>query len=165
MREEKCIGYLDNVIDLRSPGQKRMDELTVVDIAKSLYSLCCQLGVEINPEMPEPMPWDGLAFDKQSPWIFLATRGPRLLERLEGQKLSVVAFHVFEMTCSDDEKERADEIFNRDMGFKQQLMWEAIARHLFVLMDSEDAALDPGGAERMHLEWFRKKAHPHILVP
>jgi hypothetical protein len=124
--------------------------LTPGEIAQSLFRLGTSLAAS-SMGVPSGK-WDSLSLESQQPWLYLASKGSFLLERLEGAPVRDVARQVFVLFGHGD---YSDEAFDH-LAPQMQLMWEAIARHLHVLIDCEDLpSLED--SERMWFEWYQKK--------
>jgi len=142
------------------------------ELAQSLYSLVARIGQKQQQDaenLAEPIPvpdWAGLAWDKQAPWLTLASRAPKRMESLEGRPLVEVAFEMFKLTCNYEEAEQAQQVWDQFMPANLKLMWQAVTRHIFTIMDCDELS-SPGESEQMWYDWFIARAdqQPRILLP
>ena len=139
-------------------------ELSTVEVAQSLWNLAGKINALAAPPDWKAPEWTAIGFDKQSPWLQLAARGPNRMESFEGAPLREVAFHIFLLTNTPEEAQNAQDVWNAaPLAFK--VMWEALTRHMHMLTDCDE--LDsPEGSENMWVEWFQKKlSQQRIIIP
>lgn len=147
---------------------------TPAELAISMYNLISRIGAKQQQEMqnlaaPPAIPeWEGLAWDKQSPWLMIASKAPARMESLEGMRLIDVAFEIFRITCTYEEEMDAKRVFFEVMPQQFRLMWEALVRHLHTMMDCDEAGF--GESEQQWFEWYCRKCEnavetPQILLP
>lgn len=115
-------------------------------MAGSLWQAACHARMGVTKETFEIKPWDSLGHEDQAPFLKVAVRGPKAIEQLEGQVMPVVAFRMFALTI-DDSQEMAISLW-RDSDPLLWIMWEAIARHLAFLVDSDELPSNDSSEER-----------------
>jgi hypothetical protein len=91
--------------------------------------------------------WDGMSADDQSRYLRLAVAGPRRLAAMEGSSLREAGEAMRSIFYGED----APPASLLDGPF-----WEAIARHLWVLIDC-DELLSLEASEEQWAEWFKGK--------
>lgn len=140
-----------------------MTKLSTEELAQSIYSLVSGILAIQSPDSPQPA-WDGLSLEKQQPWLTVASRGPAKLEKCDGLPLREVAFQMFYLQAGAELSD-AQKVWEEQLPANYKLLWEAIARHIFTLMDADDAT--PAESELQYVRWFQRKAAelPQILVP
>jgi len=144
----------------------------VPDVAEALYNLMHRLtGLgPLNAEEP-PDEFAGLSVERQLPWLTLASKGPALLERCEGQSMAEAASRLFALANHEDSLALAIDPAHRislpgqghslDTYFKGlepkiQLAWQALTKFLFALIDCEDPVTLDQAAGVMY-EWYVRK--------
>lgn len=94
--------------------------------------------------------WDALAADEQAAWLGVARRGPDRLQQFDGRPWAEPAAEVFAMISRAHLRDVGPEAF-RLQPLETRVACEAVARHLVLLTDSDEA--DPARAEQMWLGW------------
>lgn len=104
-----------------------------------------------------PGDWDRLSADEQAIWTIFAKRAPERLALLEGKPYSEAAAEVWAIF----QRARGRPVTIQEFAHAaplERLAFEAVARHLALLMDSDEA--DPAKAEQMWIEWRRERINP-----
>lgn len=97
--------------------------LTPEDIANTCYRAWSHAWGGAVPA------WETLALEVQVPFLRLARRAESALERLQGQSFSRVTEELMRLAFGEHEPSRTP----RDL-----IAWEAVARHLVALIDSDE---------------------------
>lgn len=93
--------------------------------------------------------WDGLSIDAQLPWVRLAQRAERVLEKIEGCTWEEAATALYE---------DSREAFGMIADLSPILPWVTVARHLMTLMNADDIK-GPADSEQFWIEWAKKKGN------
>lgn len=140
-----------------------MTKISTEELAQSIYSLVTGILAIHSQNNPQPT-WESLSLDKQHPWITVASRGPAKLDKCDGLPMKEAAFQMFHLQANAELSE-AQKVWEEQLPWSYKLLWEAIARHIFTLMDADDAS--PAESELQYVRWFQRKAAelPEILLP
>lgn len=130
-------------------------DLDVNEVARSLHSAWAHATRGLLGNDVPPISWDALPLEEQATFLAVASRGERIIERMEGQTLSQVGFALFQASRPNFEEEQNQEAWAA-IGFLGQTMWEAIARHMAMLVDC-DEVIDLEQAEGQWYEWAKRK--------
>lgn len=123
------------------------------DVAASLYRLMGE-GMRLLMGSGPPADFAGLGFAEQMRWLGVAKRGPAALERAEGRPMREAGRELF--LCCDDDGDRGRAVWEA-MHWPLKLLWEALARHLLVVIDCDEASgLEE--SEALMLDWLKRKA-------
>jgi hypothetical protein len=119
-----------------------IETLTVEEIARSAYNACAHAAmVEDGPN------WEGEGTDQQARWIYLARRAQEELPSFDGKKAPEAARWLYEQWARD-----AGALDWEHLALRLRLCWEAVARHLATLLDSDELE-DMAALEHSWGEW------------
>lgn len=79
-------------------------------------------------------PWDHLSLDEQSLWLRMAKSCERIMELSEGKSYADAGESLAKVHCGD--RDVVYTVYTANSRLK--LAWQALARHLVTLMDSDD---------------------------
>lgn len=134
-------------------------KLDVPEVARSLHRAWQHanraLLLPLDDPAVQPPSWDALSIEEQAVFLGVAARGERIIDRLEGQTLPEVAFALFSHATQQSDSDTAQQSWVA-IGFLGQTMWEAIARHMAMLVDCDEVA-DLDQAEAQWYDWAKRK--------
>lgn len=146
-----------------------INQITRIDFAKSIYTLSARIrefldkrnGVAIEVTSD----WENLNLEQQIPWAYLASKASDVLEMLEGCNIRDASFELYKSSFTPESRDDAA-IRWSEMPSDIKLMWEAITRHCFAIIDCEEIA-SPDESENLFFEWFCQRVAPgiNILIP
>ncbi len=95
------------------------------------------------------VPFDHISDDDEARWQRLAIKAEELMTSLEGQNFEQVAYAVARAFL------RVEGVLSLDA--KMQVAWGAVARHLAMILDSEEIPGDLQKQEEAWREWAKKR--------
>ncbi len=122
-------------------------KLETPELAESAYKV---FGSIIG----ERQVWEMMSLESQTPWMLVAQQARGLLESLEGNSFAHCGYEMMRLFLPSEERTNALALWNT-LPERARLAWEAVARHLAALMDSDEVdSLE--SAEALWPAWYEK---------
>lgn len=122
-------------------------KLEPLELARSAFKVFCLV-------MGQAEDWDRASLERQQPWLLVGNQAGGLLERLEGNSFAHCGYELMRLHLAPEERPGALTVWNT-LPARARLAWEAVARHLATLLDSDEVtsleeaeALWPAWAEK-----------------
>jgi hypothetical protein len=104
-----------------------------------------------------PANWEGLSPEEQGAWLQLAKNSDAILTKHEGAHYQVAAQELFAAWVEAKFGEGTGSTLPwKDVPLIGQLAWQAVARHLHTLLDSDEIS-DLGAMESLWRPWAEKR--------
>lgn len=139
-------------------------EVTDEELAEATYNLMRANAAHVGDQQAPAAEWANLPIEEQLPWRLIAKKAPPMMEDWEGATFDVVAFNLFRLIQPPElEEGQAAEKYGQ-MHVLYHLMWQAMARFLHAVLDSEEGGVQD--AFDVFHDWFKRKADavPRVLI-